>query len=66
MYDAIPTLSRVFGEEFVKKETERVFAALKDSSLEIISELKVLAQTYSPKKVPMECCILTVTGYLIK
>jgi hypothetical protein len=66
LYDAIPTLSRVFGEEFVKKETEGVFAALKDSSLEIIRELKVLVQTYSPKKVPMEGCILTVTGYLMK
>ncbi|XP_066316735.1 exocyst complex component EXO70B2-like [Miscanthus floridulus] len=66
LYDAFPTLSRVFGEEFVKKETEGVFAALKDSSLEIIRELKVLVQTYSPKKVPMEGSILTITGYLMK
>lgn len=66
LYDAIPTLSRVFGEEFVKKEGEGVFEALKNSSLEILRELKVLVQTYSPKKVPMEGGILTITGYLMK
>ncbi|CAO2167551.1 unnamed protein product [Urochloa humidicola] len=66
LFDAAPTLRRVFDAEFMKKEVEGLVTELKDSALGILRELKLLVKTYSPKKVPMEGGILTVTGYLMK
>uniref|UniRef100_A0A0A9DW85 Exocyst subunit Exo70 family protein n=1 Tax=Arundo donax TaxID=35708 RepID=A0A0A9DW85_ARUDO len=64
--DATPILARAFDVDFVKKEVDGVVVGLTDSALAILHELKVLVQTYSPKKVPTEGSILTITGYVMK